>query len=452
MGTYYTIPSSRHAHTASDHVLDPFDAPSSFPFPSPTAPASGPSLLDDSESKYLESFFEGVSSDHFNYDFFTNPPDGSDLALGWDELPPTFMGTTSSFGQQPQIGSHLLGDMNFNEMGPHINGASAVPSSAPAGILAAAPHLPNGSNGPSQGIANGTYYHGADMSIRPTNGQAGPQSMSQYVSPRTNHAVQGKSGSRDDISRAPFYTDMVFGGRSEESTRRRQVSLAHVKDDVCWGSDSNFGSSQAFIPPAYERKQVAALELAHITAVEEAFLETKKGGSPEDSQSSSPVHSHANIGQQRTKSISQGNDEGQDSRPIKRRKSNFQDEDGDDDSPISAKQGNRKQKPLKKEGSLSPSSKSNQKRRKSATAATAATKTARENLTEEQKRENHIKSEQKRRTLIREGFEDLNQLVPGLRGGGFSKSAVLIMSADWLESLLQGNEVLRQRLATMQNR
>jgi hypothetical protein len=363
------------------------------------------------------------------------------------------MGTTSSFGQQPQIGSHLLGDMNFNEMGPNINGASAIPSSAPAGILAAAPHLPNGSNGPPQAITNGTYYHGADTSIRPTNGQARPQSMSQYVSPRTNQAVQGKSGSRDDISHAPFYTDMVFGSRSEESSRRRQLSLAHMKGDVCWGSDSNFGTSQAFIPPAYERKQVAALELSHITTVEQAFLETKRGGSPDDSQSSSPVHSHANIGQQRTKPIGQGNDEGQDSRPIKRRKSNFQDElDGDDDSPISAKQGNRRPKPPKKDGSLSPSSKSNQKRRKSATAANSATKTARENLTEEQKRENHIKSEQKRRTLIREGFEDLNHLVPGLRGGGFSKSAVLIMSADWLESLLQGNEVLRQRLATMQNR
>jgi spore germination cell wall hydrolase CwlJ-like protein len=189
-------------------------------------------------------------------------------------------------------------------------------------------------------------------------------------------------------------------------------------------------------------KQVAALELSHIKAVEEAFYETnKKLGSP-GSQSSSP-----SLASQKVKALDQNDDA--DSRPIKRRKSNFAAELGDD-SPASASKS-RKQKPGKQDGSTSPSSKSNQKRRKSST-GNAAAKPSRENLTEEQKRENHIKSEQKRRTLIREGFEDLNNLVPGLRGGGFSKSAVLIMSADWLENLLRGNEVLRQRLNALQNR
>jgi hypothetical protein len=424
-------------------VLDPFDASSSFPFPSPTAPAPGPSLLDDSESKYLDSFFDGVSSDHFSYDFFANPPGGSDLGLGWDELPPTFMGTTSSFGQQPQIASHQLGDVSFNEMGSHMDGASGLPSAPQTDAMAAASLLVNGQ---SHGLPSGALFHVPDAPVRQANGQARSQSMSQYPA-RPNGGAQESSGARDDIMRAPFYTEMVFAGRSEDVAPHRQSSLVHGKGDICWGSDSGFGSAQVFVPATFERKQAEALELAHVTTVEEAFIETsKKAGS------SSPVRSHSAVVNRRSKSTGQGHND-YDSRPIKRRKSNFQAElDGDDLSASAADKQGRNSKPLKKDGSLSPLSKSGQKRRKSGGPASALMKQTRENLTEEQKRENHIKSEQKRRTLIREGFEDLNQLVPGLRGGGFSKSAVLIMSADWLESLLQGNEVLRQRLNTMQNR
>ncbi|KAK7553396.1 hypothetical protein IWX49DRAFT_211477 [Phyllosticta citricarpa] len=73
-------------------------------------------------------------------------------------------------------------------------------------------------------------------------------------------------------------------------------------------------------------------------------------------------------------------------------------------------------------------------------------KERRENLTEEQKRSNHIQSEQKRRNAIKIGFGALNELVPGLRAGGFSKSAVLIEAAKFLENMVHGNEMLRQAL------
>jgi hypothetical protein len=62
--------------------------------------ALGPSILDH-ESKVLDSFFDGVSSDQFKYDFSNNPPDGSEFGAGREELPSTFMGTTPTFGQQP---------------------------------------------------------------------------------------------------------------------------------------------------------------------------------------------------------------------------------------------------------------------------------------------------------------------------------------------------------------
>ena len=67
----------------------------------------------------------------------------------------------------------------------------------------------------------------------------------------------------------------------------------------------------------------------------------------------------------------------------------------------------------------------------------------RDNLTDAQKRSNHILSEQKRRNLIKQGFEELGDLVPELRPGGFSKSAMLTQAALWLEGLIRGNEKLK---------
>ncbi|KAF2638419.1 hypothetical protein P280DRAFT_471515 [Massarina eburnea CBS 473.64] len=46
-------------------------------------------------------------------------------------------------------------------------------------------------------------------------------------------------------------------------------------------------------------------------------------------------------------------------------------------------------------------------------------------LTEAQKKENHIRSEQKRREAIREGFDRLASTVPGMEGQGRSEAVVL---------------------------
>ncbi|KAK6602482.1 helix-loop-helix DNA-binding domain-containing protein [Botrytis cinerea] len=73
-----------------------FDSHSTFPFPSPTAPAPGPPLLDDSESNLLDTFFDGVSSDHFNYDFFPNTQDGGNLE-GVGRITPGFHGDEGYF-------------------------------------------------------------------------------------------------------------------------------------------------------------------------------------------------------------------------------------------------------------------------------------------------------------------------------------------------------------------
>lgn len=72
-------------------------------------------------------------------------------------------------------------------------------------------------------------------------------------------------------------------------------------------------------------------------------------------------------------------------------------------------------------------------------------KQPRHNLSDTQKRNNHIASEQKRRDAMKSNYEELNIYVPSLGLGGthgLSRSEILQHSADWLESLKLGNEAI----------
>jgi len=69
-------------------------------------------------------------------------------------------------------------------------------------------------------------------------------------------------------------------------------------------------------------------------------------------------------------------------------------------------------------------------------------KQPRHNLSDTQKRNNHIASEQKRRDAMKTNYDELNRFVPTLRQGGqgLSRSEILQHSGDWLEALRVGNE------------
>ncbi|PMD50235.1 uncharacterized protein K444DRAFT_262690 [Hyaloscypha bicolor E] len=191
--------------TSADSAADSFDnASSNFPFPSP-----GPSILDDDESKFLDSFFDGVSSDQFNYDSFSNPPDGSELGLGWEELPPTFMGTTSSFGQQPQPGNHGFSDMNFGNMNMQMHAGPSILPATSADVLAAATLLQSGPRGRSMSLQDGMFREDIPGL---TNGQVRHQSITQQT-PRSQAGFQQRLPP-DDVIPDTFYTDMMFGPQS----------------------------------------------------------------------------------------------------------------------------------------------------------------------------------------------------------------------------------------------
>ena len=73
----------------------------------------------------------------------------------------------------------------------------------------------------------------------------------------------------------------------------------------------------------------------------------------------------------------------------------------------------------------------------------------RQNLTEEEKKLNHIKSEQKRRNQIKAGFSDLMSLLPDSATAGPSKCVILARAVEWLTGLIEGNERLRVQLKAL---
>jgi len=67
-------------------------------------------------------------------------------------------------------------------------------------------------------------------------------------------------------------------------------------------------------------------------------------------------------------------------------------------------------------------------------------------LSEHEKKANHIASEQKRRQAIREGFDRLTELVPGLEGQGRSESVVLKKTVDHMRAQLAERRRLVERV------
>ena len=72
-----------------------------------------------------------------------------------------------------------------------------------------------------------------------------------------------------------------------------------------------------------------------------------------------------------------------------------------------------------------------------APATSTSTSPEKPRLTEQEKKNNHIASEQKRRQAIREGFDRLTELVPGLEGQARSESIVLKKSVDFMRQSVE---------------
>ncbi|KAM3579140.1 hypothetical protein VKS41_008364 [Umbelopsis sp. WA50703] len=84
--------------------------------------------------------------------------------------------------------------------------------------------------------------------------------------------------------------------------------------------------------------------------------------------------------------------------------------------------------------------------------ANKRSKPHKELLTEEEKRANHIASEQKRRNTIRTGFKELTDIIPTLKNINNSKSTILFKAVEYIRYLERRNRGLRERVGGLEVR
>ncbi|KAF5016687.1 hypothetical protein F66182_11557 [Fusarium sp. NRRL 66182] len=427
-------------------AIDSFNDP---PINDPPEPAPGAPLLSDNDSKQLFSFFSDIDADQYNIPSFG---EGLNFNDSWLGLPPQFMGSSTSFGQQPELSlgepsaqglSHGLNDFHMMPMGsnmmppppppppPHSQHQTDHRNTPPDVLNAAVTLLQNGSN--QRQNSNGSDHSLQRHPVGPPVGHLRHQPIEEF---REEHRRSVA------ISEQEHHPGWMIGTHEKRQHRAPPTEYQ-------WGSDANFNHLQGYTPSS--EKETAE----YLSKEQLKYLNSfKPRKSADNTRPSSPLQTNVTLPHGKLAELAKPHQE-VDTPPRKRRKSKNSKEALDEEVQEEAgapKPARRRKPKAERVGSITSAVADDSpggKRRKS---AANNAKASRENLTEEQKRENHIKSEQKRRTLIKEGFDDLCDLVPGLRGGGFSKSTMLVMAAEWLEDLLKGNEALAAQLAGLEGR
>ncbi|KAK6535443.1 hypothetical protein TWF694_001903 [Orbilia ellipsospora] len=355
----------------------------------PPAPASGPSLLDDQESSAFADFLDkvGTGSDSaFMFDPKISLFDSKfpdPMTWGWHEE------TTSDYPYQPS-------------------------TTTPAALTT------------------------TNMVTTPLSSERSTFALKQEDEDDEHHNTRKTASiAPADINLDPFAAlHQIATGKSGNMVQpeRPQISIPGLQ----WGSDPNFkfGGYAASASKEVSKKEDML--------VERAMAMISKGGySTNTTAANTTVNSPAAV--DRAYPGVKSTDEESIVSPSKRRKS-FHRKTSEEEEEMESSSSSPHPKPRSKsivarDDLVSPTTGASKQKKKKKPKGPK-----RENLSEAQKRENHIQSEQKRRNLIREGFDDLCNLVPELRGGGYSKSAILIHAANFLEQLEDGNKTLQLRI------
>ncbi|KAI0181936.1 hypothetical protein GGR52DRAFT_61661 [Hypoxylon sp. FL1284] len=467
-----------------------YHIPEDFLFLRAPTPPPGDPLLGQDDSRVLSLFFEDMASNQYP----TSYGEGLNFSEQWiSQLPPSFLGHSTSFGQQPQQPSALpmngMPATNYQDVFTFGQNLMPPPPQTPSqpqpqpslqlhqqhqhpqqqlhhqyqqhNIPPPSPHTPVDQNAHADVAAVLTSLHHGYQNSHHNGHSANENAMShapvvpsQHLgapadhmrSPHRNHVNHRQNGltqHRQSPSTGAdnLFTDMMFGS-SQGLNNPRQMETPELQ----WGSDANFRRTQGYLPPDHESSELIEqkrLGVLKVFSISESAATTRPPSPSNNAESSSIAV--ANGSNNRVK-----DERDADAPPAKRRKSKTKpkeelEENGDDMVSIPPRAIAKKRKSkadLKGMPDVpSPVPETNGKRRKS---AANMGKQARENLTDAQKRENHIKSEQKRRGAIKEGFDDLGEITPNLKGGGYSKSTMLTIAGEWLETVLRGNEELEK--------
>ena len=357
-------------------------------------PPTGPPLLDRNETGFLSDFFDNPANIE---------PDFLALTQARHEHDPYSAAT------QPW----MFGGMH-QEHAPHTQQHSSSEQSF----------------GPQAGTSDEVYNAAKLLSSgqpysRASYGHAGyvdnPQAAQNQIYPYHQPHVPQSGVYSPESGQTSSSTPSVYGTMMPNQTigGRRPAPL-------------NFGSDNEFRATKYAAPNVAKPPDQDLMSILSTFSQDP-GESPLQTNLATPsTHRRKRRRSSEAASIAEASDE-QTSGRYKRGKTKARtrsDLEVDDNTPSGQQSG--------RAGKLPKVSSPGQRRRSSP----SGRRPTRENLTEEQKRSNHIQSEQKRRNLIKHGYDETTKMVPELRPGGFSRSAVLQEAAKFMRELKEGNDRL----------
>ena len=400
-------------------------------------------------------------------------PSVEDLEYSWqDGLAPMFHGSTTSLPQAAVIehghipmgyandfSDHLSSDSYLQAFPPSIDSTSIT---SPEVLTAASTLISNGQ--PHTGIAH-DYRNGSRPSMMHSQGFPNTHRLSKGASADCIGHPNSRLRSGDAswfVNQLPFNHGVSVPKTHAfyDNTLQRNMNAVNLRRsaDLSFGSDISFFDHGFVAPPDQEtEEEVTKTMLGKMDCLEpQMSAASTRPPSPTVkrrklglSTGLENVHNPQdmkveNTGVPHSAPLPQQSDQ----RSRKRRKPEFKAE-AQGDSPLDSSGARSKltRSAATRLNAASQNSLANGS--PPAISRLGEQKSNRENLSESQKRTNHIASEQKRRDLIKQGFDDLCELIPELKGGGSSKSAMLAQAASWLEDLIRGNEALRRQLAEL---
>jgi hypothetical protein len=234
----------------------------------PPQPAPGEPILSFEETNSLHNILEQLTSNNYSAVSFG---EGLNFSDEWQQLPPQFMGTATSYGHQSaqpftasmfdftDIGFDAIQFPSNNMPPPHLmqppRTQSRVPLRTPhnqnqhsqADAAAVLHALQTGQSARSSSINRPSVLQSQAMAPPSTHSMARPQGhfapgrSSPIRPPPIPSPVIPMSEHRDEH----LFADMTFGNPHGQNTHR---IAQQVPEDVRWGSDRNFGLSSSFLP------------------------------------------------------------------------------------------------------------------------------------------------------------------------------------------------------------
>ncbi|KAG9185542.1 hypothetical protein G6011_06873 [Alternaria panax] len=390
---------------------------------------NGQSILSDMENQQLDNFFS-----------LTNPFDTLDSAAlppaldtkasahdynNWEDFiaPPTVHRVTSTIPDQARLQNSFHQDQQYAQADFLANTEDEL--QAATALFNQAQPQPPYTNGRSHSFhelpstANGfptNPVHDLNAGTLPLGPQHGllHERLGSLVPNHNTPGMDAHFAPQWSSSKAPQQHRTDFGP---------PLSKLDLKRSYAFGTDNSFGSASGYTGPNGHPGEENAAR-ASIQDLEETSHHILRAVAGMEGPSTSPTtYTHTLRDDDERSDDATSEDESSD-RPTKKRKmSQARNSRQNDNTPRKPTARNGKARKISTvddapHTATTSSSSNNKKKRTPATAATTTQKAHRENLTEEQKRSNHILSEQKRRDLIKQGYKDLNEVVPAVRGGG----------------------------------